>query len=57
LVFTAVDDVAADAVVTAVALNLSLITVVVLSGLVDDVTVLNLREGEATFLGAGREIG
>jgi len=56
LIVVTVDDVAADTVVTAVTLNLCLITVVILSGFVDDVAVLNLGEGETTLLGAGRKL-
>jgi hypothetical protein len=57
LVLAAVDDVAADAAVAAVALHLGLVAVEVLAALVDDVAVLDVREGEAPLLGARRQLG
>jgi hypothetical protein len=56
LFISTVDDVAADAVVPSVTLDLGLISVVVLSSLVHDVAVLDLGEVEAAFLGASREV-
>ena len=56
LFISAVDDVAADAVVAAVTLDLGLISVVILSSLVNDVAVIDLGEVEATFLGASRKV-
>ena len=56
LFISTVDDVATDAVVPSVTLDLGLISVVVLSSLVHDVAVLDLGEVEAAFLGARREV-
>jgi len=56
LVFSTGDDVAADTVVAAVTLNLSLIAVEVLPGLVDDVAVFDFRKDEALFPGTGGQL-
>lgn len=57
LVIAASDDVAADAVVSAMAFDLGLIAVEVLPGLVDDVSVFDVREDEALLLCARGQVG
>ena len=51
LVIAAVDDVASNAVVSTMALDLGLIPVKVFPGFVNNVSVLNFRESEALFFG------
>ena len=57
MVISAGDDVASDAVVSSVALDLGLVAVEVLPGLVDDVSVLDLGEDKALLLAAGGQLG